>query len=147
METNDYNDVFRGYGVEVSLNSPEDFLKVAETLTRIGVSGQKEKKLYQTCHILHKRGRYAIIHFKEMLALDGNDTNYDEEDEARRNKIVDLLAQWKLVQILDEEPLIPIADISKIKVIPFKDKAAWTLVTKYTIGKKAKANEESSINN
>lgn len=137
-ETNDYDDIFRGYGVEVELKSREDFLKIAETLTRIGVSARNENKLYQTCHILHKRGRYAIVHFKEMLALDGNQTNYDEDDEARRNKIVELLAQWNLVKVLDEEPLIPLADINKLKVIPYKDKGNWTLVTKYTIGKKNK---------
>jgi hypothetical protein len=131
------NDIFRGYGVEVQLYSSEDFLKVAETLTRIGVSARNENRLYQTCHILHKRGRYAIVHFKEMLALDGNDTNYNEDDEGRRNKIVQLLEQWKLVKVLNPTQVEqPLADISKIKVIPHREKQKWQLIAKYSIGKR-----------
>ena len=130
-------DIFRGYGVEIRLKQDEDFLKVAETLTRIGVSAKNDNRLYQTCHILHKRGRYAIVHFKEMLALDGNQTNYNEDDKGRRNKIVQLLEQWNLCTVINpDEVADPVAAISKIKVIPFKDKKDWMLVTKYTIGKK-----------
>jgi len=129
------NDIFNGYGIEVELLSPDDFLKVAETLTRLGVPARNENKLFQTCHILHKRNRYAIMHFKEMLAIDGNDTTYNLEDEARRNKIVQLLEQWKLVKVI-QTTLEPIAEISKVKVIPFKDKKNWVLVPKYTIGKR-----------
>lgn len=131
-----HENIFRGYGVEVLLNSPEDFLKIAETLTRVGVAARNENKLYQTCHILHKRGRYAIMHFKEMLALDGNETNYSDEDEARRNKIVQLLEQWRLVKAIEPTAIANQIDISKIKVIPYRDKRAWTLVPKYTIGKR-----------
>lgn len=137
MTVEESNDIFRGYGVEVQLYSSEDFLKVAETLTRIGVSARNENRLYQTCHILHKRGRYAIVHFKEMLALDGNDTNYNEDDEGRRNKIVQLLEQWKLVKTLNPKQVeSPLADISKIKVIPHREKAKWQLIAKYSIGKR-----------
>lgn len=131
-----HENIFRGYGVEVLLNSPEDFLKIAETLTRVGVAARNENKLYQTCHILHKRGRYAIMHFKEMLALDGNETNYSIEDEARRNKIVQLLQQWRLVKPIDAKSIENQIDISKIKVIPHREKRQWTLVPKYTIGKR-----------
>lgn len=128
------DDIFNGYGVEVKLNSREDFLKIAETLTRIGVPARSDNRLYQTCHILHKRGRYAIVHFKEMLALDGNDTNYDREDQERRDKIVALLHQWKLVSPVKPQSLLETK--VKIKVIPHREKQLWTLVPKYTIGKK-----------
>ena len=131
-----HENIFRGYGVEVLLNSPEDFLKIAETLTRVGVAARNENKLYQTCHILHKRGRYAIMHFKEMLALDGNETNYNDEDEARRNKIVQLLEQWRLVKAIEPSAIANQIDISKIRVIPYRDKRAWILIPKYTIGKR-----------
>lgn len=134
MEVRNKEDIFRGYGIEIYLNTPEDFLKVAETLTRVGVPAKNEKSLYQTCHILHKRGRYAIVHFKELLALDGNETNYSQEDQDRRDKIVALLEQWKLVQL---DPTHELADTSvKVKVIPFSEKRQWTLIPKYTIGKK-----------
>lgn len=122
--------------VEVKLTNEEDFLKVCETLTRIGVSARSENRLYQTCHILHKQGKYYIVHFKEMLALDGNTTNYSEEDQNRRNKIISLLEQWKLIVVVDKSKIQQQADISKIKVIPFSEKKKWILVPKYTIGKK-----------
>lgn len=123
--------------VEVQLHNKEDFLKIAETLTRIGVTARGEKKLFQTCHILHKRGKFYIVHFKEMLALDGNATNYNEDDKSRRNKIVQLLEQWNLLTVVDKDKITePVADISKIKVIPYSQKNEWTLITKYSIGKK-----------
>lgn len=134
MET---EDIFSGHGVEINLKNKEDFLKVKETLTRIGVSSKKEKKLYQSCHILHKQGRYAIIHFKELFALDGKPSNFDEEDVSRRNTIVALLEEWSLVEVLDAEKIkSPRAAMSRIKVITHKDKHEWTLVSKYNIGKK-----------
>lgn len=123
--------------VEVRLKNSEDFLKIAETLTRIGVTARGEPRLFQTCHILHKRGKFYIVHFKEMLALDGNSTNYNDDDRSRRNKIVQLLEQWKLLEVIDKDKVTsPVADISKIKVISHADKPNWTLVQKYTIGKK-----------
>lgn len=131
------DDLFRGVGVEISLPDEETFLKIKETLTRIGVSSRKEKKLYQSCHILHKRGRYAIVHFKEMFILDHKETTFSEEDKARRNKIVTLLADWGLLKVNNVEQIkAPLAEISKIKVIPFKEKKEWTLVEKYRIGSK-----------
>jgi len=130
-------DIFSGRGVEIKLNSKEDFLKVKETLTRIGVSSKKEKKLYQSCHILHKQGRYVIIHFKELFALDGKETNLDDEDLGRRNTIVALLEEWSLVSVIESEKIKePRAAMSRIKVITHKDKNEWTLVSKYNIGKK-----------
>jgi len=129
-------DIFSGRGVEIKLNSKEDFLKVKETLTRIGVSSKKEKKLYQSCHILHKQGRYVIIHFKELFALDGKETNLDDEDLGRRNTIVALLEEWSLVSVIESEKIKePRAAMSRIKVIAHKDKLEWTLVSKYNIGK------------
>lgn len=119
--------------LEVQLNEPDDFLKVRETLSRIGVASRKERKLYQSCHILHKQGRYFIVHFKELFALDGKETNINENDVARRNTIAQLLADWKLLFIVgDNEPKAP---LSQIKVISFKEKGEWILETKYTIGK------------
>ena len=120
--------------VEVMLNEPDDFLKVRETLTRIGVASRKEKKLYQSCHILHKQGRYFIVHFKELFALDGKDTNLSENDIARRNTIAKLLGDWGLVNV--KGSLEPIAPLSQIKIIAFKEKNEWILETKYNIGKK-----------
>lgn len=122
--------------VQVKLIHEEDFLKICETLTRIGVSAKAENRLYQTCHILHKQGKYYIVHFKEMLALDGNTTNYSEEDKARRNKIIALLEQWKLLEVIDKSKIQNQADISKIKVIPYSEKKNWLLIPKYSIGKK-----------
>ena len=120
--------------LEVKLKEPDDFLKVRETLSRIGVASRKERKLYQSCHILHKQGRYYIVHFKELFALDGKDTNISENDVARRNSIAALLGDWGLIEIIgDTEPKAP---LSQIKVISFKEKSEWDLETKYNIGKK-----------
>ena len=122
--------------VEVVLKEPDDFLKVRETLTRIGVASRKEKKIYQSCHILHKQGKYYIVHFKELFALDGKHTNITENDVQRRNRISQLLADWGLVSIVDLESLGELAPLNQIKVISFKDKSNWTLESKYNIGKK-----------
>lgn len=120
--------------LEVKLKEPDDFLKVRETLSRIGVASRKERKLYQSCHILHKQGRYYIVHFKELFALDGKDTNITDNDISRRNSIAALLGDWGLVEIVgDSEPKAP---LSQIKVISFKEKNEWDLETKYNIGKK-----------
>ena len=120
--------------LEVTLKQPDDFLKVRETLSRIGVASRKEKKLYQSCHILHKQGKYYIVHFKELFALDGKDTNLSENDIARRNTIVKLLSDWGLVTMKGTPE--PIAPLSQIKIIAFKEKNEWMLETKYNIGKK-----------
>ncbi len=120
--------------LEVMLKEPDDFLKIRETLSRIGVASRKEKKLYQSCHILHKQGKYFIVHFKELFALDGKNTNLSENDVARRNRIATLLADWGLVEITGETD--PIAPLSQIKIISFKEKNEWILETKYNIGKK-----------
>jgi len=122
--------------LEIKLKEPDDFLKVRETLSRIGVASRKERKLYQSCHILHKQGRYFIVHFKELFALDGKDTNLTENDIARRNTIVKLLGDWGLITMKDNPE--PIAPLSQIKVISFKEKDEWTLETKYNIGNKKK---------
>ena len=122
--------------VEVVLSEPDDFLKVRETLTRIGVASRKEKKLYQSCHILHKQGRYFIVHFKELFALDGKYANITQNDLQRRNRISHLLADWGLITIKNEESIADIAPLNQIKVIAFKDKQDWTLEAKYNIGKK-----------
>ena len=123
--------------LEVGLKEPDDFLKVRETLSRIGVASRKEKKLYQSCHILHKQGKYFIVHFKELFALDGKNTNLSENDIARRNTIVNLLNDWGLVNVVGEAE--PSAPLSQIKVISFKEKSEWLLETKYNIGKKREA--------
>lgn len=123
--------------VEVKLLSDDNFLKVKETLTRIGIASGKDKKLYQSCHILHKQGKYYITHFKELFMLDGKINNFDEEDKARRNAIVNLLEEWNLIECLDPEKIEdPVAPLSKIKVLPFKEKENWELIPKYQIGKK-----------
>jgi hypothetical protein len=123
--------------IEVSLNEQDDFLKVRETLTRIGVSSRKEKVLYQSCHILHKQGRYYIVHFKELFALDGKPSNLSENDIQRRNAIADLLEEWGLIKILNTKLIEDnIAPLHQIKIIAFKEKDEWQLVTKYNIGKK-----------
>ena len=119
---------------EVLLKEPDDFLKIRETLSRIGVASRKERKLYQSCHILHKQGKYYIVHFKELFALDGKDTNLSENDIARRNTIVKLLSDWGLVEMKAIPE--PIAPLSQIKIISFKEKNEWVLETKYNIGKK-----------
>jgi hypothetical protein len=122
--------------VEVSLKSDDDFLKVRETLTRIGVASRKDKTIYQSCHILHKQGRYYIVHFKELFALDGKPTNFSDNDKARRNTIANLLAEWGLVNLISEDTKDPIASLSQIKVLPYKEKEDWILTAKYNIGKK-----------
>ena len=123
--------------VEVVLNNEDDFLKVRETLTRIGIASRKDMTLYQSCHILHKQGKYYIVHFKELFALDGKPTNFAEADLSRRNTIANLIAEWGLVKLVDskktEEPVSP---LSQIKVLPYKDKDEWDLVAKYNIGRK-----------
>lgn len=130
-------DIFKGVGIEVTLPSPDSFLKVKETLTRIGISSRKEKKLYQTCHILHKQGRYSILHFKELFILDGKKNTFTEEDLARRNTIVNLLEEWELVgKVHVDEPDDPIAPLNQIKILSHKEKSNWTLEAKYNIGKK-----------
>ena len=122
--------------VEVQLNEPDDFLKVRETLTRIGVASRKEKKLYQSCHILHKQGRYYIVHFKELFALDGKHANLTSNDVQRRNRITQLLSDWGLIEVVKADSISDIAPLNQIKVLAFKEKDEWTLETKYNIGKK-----------
>jgi len=123
--------------LEVGLNEPDDFLKVRETLSRIGVASRKERKLYQSCHILHKQGKYYIVHFKELFALDGKQTNLSENDIARRNTISNLLKDWDLISIMGDASNV--APLSQIKVLSFREKNEWTLETKYNIGKKKEA--------
>ena len=123
--------------LEVGLKEPDDFLKVRETLSRIGVASRKERKLYQSCHILHKQGRYYIVHFKELFALDGKQTNLSENDIARRNTIANLLNDWGLVEVLGNSENV--APLSQIKVLSYREKDEWTLETKYNIGKKKEA--------
>jgi hypothetical protein len=122
--------------IEVGLSEPDDFLKVRETLTRIGVASRKEKKLYQSCHILHKQGKYYIVHFKELFALDGKKANLSLNDVQRRNRIVQLLGDWGLVSINSKESIADVAPLSQIKVLAYKEKNDWTLESKYNIGKK-----------
>ena len=130
------DDIFDGLGVEIKLKTKEDFLKVKETLTRIGVSSKKEKKLFQSCHILHKRGRYAIMHFKEMFLLDDLDSDISDDDIARRNTIVKLLVEWGLVEAVDEEEYKePQLSLARLKIIPHSEKKDWQLIPKYHIGK------------
>jgi hypothetical protein len=129
--------LFKGVGVEISLPSPDRFLKVKETLTRIGISSRKEKKLYQSCHILHKQGRYSILHFKELFILDGKSDTFSDEDKARRNTIVNLLEEWSLIKVVDtNKSQDPIAPLNQIKIISHKEKDNWILEAKYNIGKK-----------
>ena len=124
--------------VEVTLNEPDDFLKVRETLTRIGVASRKEKKIYQSCHILHKQGRYFLVHFKELFALDGKHANLTSNDVQRRNRIAQLLSDWGLVGVVDADRIQDIAPLNQIKVLSYKDKGDWILETKYNIGAKKK---------
>jgi len=128
--------------VEVILNEPDDFLKVRETLTRIGVASRKEKKIYQSCHILHKQGRYYLVHFKELFALDGKHANLTVNDVQRRNRITQLLADWGLIEIVDVKKIQDIAPLNQIKVLAYKDKGDWILETKYNIGAKKKKIED-----
>ena len=120
--------------VEIFLSEPDDFLKVRETLTRIGVASRKEKKIYQSCHILHKQGRYFIVHFKELFALDGKHTNITLNDLQRRNRIAKLLSDWNLVTLADEECILDVAPLNQIKVLSYKEKGEWVLEPKYNIG-------------
>jgi hypothetical protein len=122
--------------IEVKLNEADDFLKVRETLTRIGIASRKEPKLFQSCHILHKQGHYFVLHFKELFALDGKGTNFSEEDKGRRNTIANLLCEWGLVELVDpEKSKSPLTPINTIKIISFKDKDKWILIPKYNIGR------------
>ena len=127
--------------VEISLNEPDDFLKVRETLTRIGVASRKEKKLYQSCHILHKQGKYYIVHFKELFALDGKYANLTLNDVQRRNRIAKLLVDWGLLEVVIPESIANIAPLNQIKVLAYKEKGEWVLEQKYNIGKKGKKEE------
>ena len=128
--------------IEVTLGEPDDFLKVRETLTRIGVASRKEKKIYQSCHILHKQGRYFIVHFKELFALDGKHANLTQNDVQRRNRIIQLLCDWGLITVLNADKITDIAPLNQIKVLAYKDKGDWILEQKYNIGKKGKTQEE-----
>ena len=129
--------LFKGVGVEIELPTADSFLKVKETLTRIGISSRKDKRLYQSCHILHKQGRYAILHFKELFILDGKNDTFTDEDKARRNTIVNLLEEWSLLKVVDtEKSQDPVAPLNQIKIISHKDKDNWILEAKYNIGKK-----------
>ena len=127
--------------VEVVLNEPDDFLKVRETLTRIGVASRKERKIYQSCHILHKQGKYYIVHFKELFALDGKKTNLSLNDIQRRNRIIQLLSDWGLISIVDKDAISDLAPLNQIKVLAFKEKNDWTLESKYNIGRKKQTND------
>ena len=127
--------------IEIKLNEPDDFLKVRETLTRIGVASRKEKKIYQSCHILHKQGRYYIVHFKELFALDGKHANLTQNDVQRRNRIIQLLSDWGLITIMNVSKITDIAPLNQIKVLAYKEKHEWILETKYNIGKKKKTEE------
>ena len=122
--------------LEITLNEPDDFLKVRETLTRIGVASRKDKKLFQSCHILHKQGRYFIVHFKELFLLDGKKSNLEENDIARRNTIAQLMSDWGLIGIENKSKIEPLAPMRQIKIIPFKEKNNWELCPKYNIGSK-----------
>ena len=122
--------------LEITLNEPDDFLKVRETLTRIGVASRKEQKLFQSCHILHKQGRYFIVHFKELFLLDGKKSNLEENDIARRNTIATLMSDWGLISIESKQSATPLAPLRQIKIIPFKEKNKWELCPKYNIGSK-----------
>jgi len=128
--------------VEVILNEPDDFLKVRETLTRIGVASRKEKKIYQSCHILHKQGRYYIVHFKELFALDGKHANLTVNDVQRRNRIINLLSDWGLITIVNPDSITDVAPLNQIKVLSYKDKGEWILESKYNIGKKKRVETE-----
>ncbi len=137
MEENKLVEWIPGDMLEVTLNEPDDFLKIKETLTRIGVASRKDNKLYQSCHILHKQGRYFIVHFKELFLLDGKKSNLEENDLARRNTIATLMSDWGLLSIENRDNTHPLAPLRQIKIIPYKDKSNWELCPKYNIGNKA----------
>ena len=131
--------------VECTLKEPDDFLKIRETLTRIGVASRKDKTLYQSCHILHKQGRYFIVHFKELFALDGKPTNFSENDQARRNTITNLLSEWGLIVLVDSEKTAELTvPLNQLKILAYKEKEEWTLTAKYNIGSKKVIDEYSS---
>lgn len=131
------DDIFKGKGIEIRLGEEDDFLKIKETLTRIGVASRKDKTLYQSCHILHKQGRYVILHFKELFELDGKASNFSDEDKGRRNTIAKLLEDWDLIKIVEPETIKrPFATLNQIKILPYKEKDDWSLVAKYSIGKR-----------
>jgi hypothetical protein len=133
--------------IECTLDKPDDFLKIRETLTRIGVASRKDRTLYQSCHILHKQGRYFIVHFKELFALDGKPTNFSENDQARRNTISNLLAEWGLIKIVStEQTSTLIVPLNQLKILSYKEKDEWTLIPKYNIGNKKVENEQSEDN-
>ena len=129
--------------IQVTLKEPDDFLKVRETLTRIGVASRKERKLYQSCHILHKKGDYFIVHFKELFALDGKRANLSDNDLQRRNRIIQLLSDWGLVEVVDKTSIADAAPLSQIKVISYKEKLDWILEIKYNIGKRRQPSDET----
>ena len=129
--------------IQVTLKEPDDFLKVRETLTRIGVASRKERKLYQSCHILHKKGDYFIVHFKELFALDGKRANLSDNDLQRRNRIIQLLSDWGLVEVVDKTSIADAAPLSQIKVISYKEKLDWILESKYNIGKRRQPSDET----
>jgi hypothetical protein len=133
--------------IEIILNEPDDFLKVRETLTRIGVASRKEKKLYQSCHILHKQGKYYIVHFKELFALDGKHANLTTNDVQRRNRIAQLLGDWGLITIVNPGIITEVAPLNQIKVLAYKEKGEWTLETKYNIGKKKVTEQNDKTGN
>lgn len=133
---NDQADLFRGFGIEVTLPDEQAFLKIRETLTRIGVASRKDKTLYQSAHILHKQGHYAILHFKELFALDGKKTDFSEDDKQRRNAIASLLEEWGLVKIIRPEQVTEKSPMSHIKVLRYGEKGEWTLKCKYSVGRK-----------
>ena len=131
--------------VECTLKEPDDFLKIRETLTRIGVASRKDKTLYQSCHILHKQGRYFIVHFKELFALDGKPTNFSENDQARRNTITNLLSEWGLIVLVDSEKTAElVVPLNQLKILAYKEKEEWTLTAKYNIGNKKVIDEYSN---
>jgi|TARA_R100000081_G_C4776069_1_gene148664 hypothetical protein len=130
------DDIFEGLGVEIELDSDDNFLKIKETLTRIGISSRKENKLYQSCHILHKKGRYAIMHFKELFILDGLKADMDDTDLGRRNTITALLEEWGLLKIVDDDIDDPRVGLNQLKILSFKDKEEWELIPKYHIGRR-----------
>ena len=131
--------------VECTLKEPDDFLKIRETLTRIGVASRKDKTLYQSCHILHKQGRYFIVHFKELFALDGKPTNFSENDQARRNTIANLLSEWGLIVLVSSERTTElVVPLNQLKILAYKEKEEWTLTAKYNIGSKKVIDEYSS---
>jgi hypothetical protein len=138
-------DIFRGVGVEIELPKPDNFLKVKETLTRIGIASRKERRLYQSCHILHKQGRYVILHFKELFILDGKENNFTDEDKARRNTIINLLEEWELLKVVNSSQIEdPVAPLSQIKILSHKEKENWELSSKYNIGKGKRAIDNTS---